>query len=122
MSVKGRIYTVTGSASGIGLTLTLLLVEEGATVYGSDVNRQGLEETAKLCIHLQYSWSTDLGESLPGKFVAMVLDIRNDDSVKSWIKSLVAKEGRLDGAANVAGVSGSDKPTNTENIVTLPLN
>ena len=50
MSFQGRVIAVTGAASGIGLALTLLLVKEGAKVFGSDVNAKGLEATAAQCI------------------------------------------------------------------------
>ena len=49
MSFKGKVITVTGAASGIGLALTLILVGEGAIVYGSDLNAKGLEAVGKQC-------------------------------------------------------------------------
>lgn len=58
-----------------------------------------------------------LGESLSGRFVASALDVRKDEDVRNWINNAAEKEGKLDGAANVAGVSGSSAPTNTEHIV-----
>jgi NAD(P)-dependent dehydrogenase (short-subunit alcohol dehydrogenase family) len=116
MSFKGKVITVTGAASGIGLALTLILVGEGAVVHGSDLNAKGLEDAAKKC-ELFFLWSLSVGESLSGRFVGSTLDVRKDEDVRNWINAAVEKEGKLDGAANVAGVSGSSEPTNTESIV-----
>ena len=48
MSFNGKVYTVTGGASGIGQALCVMLVKAGASVYASDVNEAGLKETAAL--------------------------------------------------------------------------
>lgn len=39
------------------------------------------------------------------------------EEVKSWIKKVFDKFGRLDGAANVAGIAGGDGETVTTTIV-----
>jgi NAD(P)-dependent dehydrogenase (short-subunit alcohol dehydrogenase family) len=108
MSIAGRVYTVTGSSSGIGHALTLLLVENGAIVYGSDVNQKGLDATKDEC------------KGLPGRLETTVLDVRKDEAVKGWVKSCVEKEGKLDGSANVAGVS-ADKPASVGEIVSSQI-
>lgn len=49
-SLKGRVYCVTGAASGIGQAVSVRLVELGAAgVAISDVNEKGLEVTKQLC-------------------------------------------------------------------------
>ena len=49
-SLKGRVYCVTGAASGIGQAVSVRLVELGAAgVAISDVNEKGLETTKQLC-------------------------------------------------------------------------
>lgn len=49
-TIKGRVYTVTGAASGIGRATAIKLAELGAAgVSISDVNEAGLEETKELC-------------------------------------------------------------------------
>ena len=49
MSLKNRVITVTGGASGIGRAVVQVLAKDGAIVYASDVNNDGLDETVKLC-------------------------------------------------------------------------
>jgi NAD(P)-dependent dehydrogenase (short-subunit alcohol dehydrogenase family) len=39
-----------------------------------------------------------------GEVIAVKIDVRNSDSVVDWIKQTVKTFGRLDGAANIAGV------------------
>ncbi len=47
---KGKVYTVTGAASGIGRSTTLRLAELGAAGLAiSDINETDLEETKQLC-------------------------------------------------------------------------
>jgi NAD(P)-dependent dehydrogenase (short-subunit alcohol dehydrogenase family) len=48
-SVKGKVAAVTGAGSGIGRATAVRLAREGCHVALSDVNEQGLEETAALC-------------------------------------------------------------------------
>jgi len=45
------------------------------------------------------------------------VDVSVPKQVEQWIKDVVNKFGRLDGAANVAGVAGGDGSTVTETIV-----
>jgi NAD(P)-dependent dehydrogenase (short-subunit alcohol dehydrogenase family) len=51
-SIKGRLYTVTGAASGIGRATTIKLAQLGAAgISLSDVNEAGLNETKELCTY-----------------------------------------------------------------------
>lgn len=51
MSFEGRIYTVTGAASGIGQAVSIRLAQLGvAGLALSDLNVRGLEETKKRCM------------------------------------------------------------------------
>lgn len=49
--VKGKVFTVTGGASGIGRATAIRLAELGAKAIAiSDVNDVGLQETADQCM------------------------------------------------------------------------
>jgi NAD(P)-dependent dehydrogenase (short-subunit alcohol dehydrogenase family) len=49
-SITGRVYTVTGAASGIGQAVAIRLAELGADGLAlSDVDEAGLDQTKKLC-------------------------------------------------------------------------
>lgn len=48
MNVSGKVFVVTGAGNGIGRVVTQLLLENGATVAGVDLNSEGLAKTADL--------------------------------------------------------------------------
>jgi NAD(P)-dependent dehydrogenase (short-subunit alcohol dehydrogenase family) len=49
--VQGKVFTVSGAASGIGQATAIRLAELGASgIAISDVNLDGLKETKDLCI------------------------------------------------------------------------
>ena len=93
----GKVITVTGASSGIGLATTLLLWTRGATISAMGINSEGI---AKLDAALHEQSDT----ALPGqKFYTKVVDVSKEDEVKPGIYETVKKFGRLDGAANIAG-------------------
>jgi len=50
-TMKGRVYAMTGAASGIGRATAIRLAELDATGLAiSDVDLAGLEETKQICI------------------------------------------------------------------------
>ncbi len=88
---------VTGGASGIGRSVALLLAEAGAQVTIGDIDEAGMAETAGMAS----------GSAKP------ILAVRTDISMEEDVRQLVAAasraNGRLDGAANVAGFPPSQK-------------
>jgi NAD(P)-dependent dehydrogenase (short-subunit alcohol dehydrogenase family) len=68
-----------------------LLAERGALVSLADVNEAGLQETIK-----------SLNNS--SEHIATKVDVRKSAEVDSWISKTIEKYGKLDGAANWAGV------------------
>lgn len=81
--LTGKVALVTGGASGIGRATVELLAEHGATVVAADV-----------------AASDDVGGEV------RTLDVTDEAAVDALVASVVAEHGRLDLAANVAGVSG----------------
>ncbi|OCK81381.1 putative short chain dehydrogenase/ reductase [Lepidopterella palustris CBS 459.81] len=106
MNLHGKNFTVTGAASGIGRATAILLAELGAAgVAISDVNEVGLKETEEICL------------KFGTKITARKLDVSDADAVSSWIADTVSEFGKLDGAANVAGIAGGDGTTTVQTIV-----
>lgn len=96
MSLEGKVYAVTGAASGIGLATAKKISESGGILSISDVDVKGLEAAE--------AYFTEKGV----QFLAQKVDVSNKADVESWIQATVDKFGRLDGAANVAGYIGKD--------------
>jgi len=87
-----RVVLITGAASGIGRATAVRLAAEGATLTLSDVNAEGLEETATAC--------RDAGATVQ----SVVSNVADEASVKDLVASAVEEHGRLDVVANVAGI------------------
>lgn len=86
---------MTGAASGIGLATAKLLALRGALLSIADINSDGLQKALD-----------SLAPNASGeKHIATVVDVASAFAVNSWIKSTLDTFGRLDGAANIAGVS-----------------
>ncbi len=89
---EGKAALVTGSAAGIGRATALRLASEGADLYLVDVNREGLEETAKLC--------TEAGAQVEHA----PCDISDEAQVEAAVRACVDRFGRLDALVNIAGM------------------
>lgn len=96
MSLKDKVYAITGAASGIGLATAKKISENGGIISISDIDTNGLKSAGE--------YFTKRGVL----FMAEQVDVSNKDQVGRWIANTVNKFGRLDGAANVAGYIGRD--------------
>ncbi|KAH7385998.1 3-oxoacyl-reductase [Pyrenochaeta sp. MPI-SDFR-AT-0127] len=93
---NGRVIAITGAASGIGLATAHLLASRNATLSIADVNSVALEEAEKA-----------LKQRFPSvEILPYVLNVSKEEEVQKWIETIVNVYGRLDGAANLAGVIG----------------
>jgi NAD(P)-dependent dehydrogenase (short-subunit alcohol dehydrogenase family) len=94
MAFSGKVYAVTGGASGIGLATAKVISERGATTCISDIDANALKD-----VKIYFT-----EKRVP--FSVTKVDISKRDEVDAWIDDIVRKFGRLDGAANVAGIIG----------------
>jgi NAD(P)-dependent dehydrogenase (short-subunit alcohol dehydrogenase family) len=94
--VADKVVLVTGAGSGIGRATATLLAKEGATVIVTDVNKPGGLET------VQQIDAANFGGG--ARFVEQ--DTSKEADWKRIIDDILAREGRLNGLVNNAGISG----------------
>lgn len=129
----GKVIAISGAASGIALATAQYLYSLGASVSITDVRKPALQEAIatisgpdfkKYELDTEHSFANtkDIQGRADGdraiedadpviqsgndRIFAIVTDVRSSEQVDRWIKGTVDKFGRLDGAANLAGVVG----------------
>jgi NAD(P)-dependent dehydrogenase (short-subunit alcohol dehydrogenase family) len=95
MALEGKVFAITGGASGIGLATAKILSKRGGTVCIADVDPEAMR-TAN-----DFFTSTS-----KGRYSISKVDVSRRAEVDSWLTDIVERFGRLDGAANVAGIIG----------------
>lgn len=93
--LSGRIALVTGSGGGIGKAIAKKFAEEGACVIINDINQERIDATVK---EFQDSFSKDAVASV-------ILDVTNEDSIKTALDGSVLAFGGVDIIVNNAGIS-----------------
>ncbi|TPX16862.1 uncharacterized protein E0L32_003424 [Thyridium curvatum] len=89
-----KVVALTGGASGIGEATALFLASRGAKLSLADLQQEGLDRV-----------KAEIERRHPGAEVMVFpLDVRNYEQVEGWTAATVERFGRLDGAANLAGV------------------
>lgn len=99
--MKDKVIVITGAASGMGLETARLFASKGAKLSLADVQEKPLKE---LEAELQQSGA---------QVMTQVVDVRDRKAVEAWIAATVEKFGKLDGAANLAGVIGKQANVGT---------
>jgi NAD(P)-dependent dehydrogenase (short-subunit alcohol dehydrogenase family) len=97
-SQNGKVFIITGGASGVGQELARILYQSGGKVYiagRSEANAQEAMKDIK---------STSAGESV-GELEFLRLDLDDLTTIKPAVEAFKAKESRLDVLFNNAGVS-----------------
>jgi len=93
--LQGKVTLVTGAGGGIGRATALVLAREGAKVLVSDVSTRRGEETAQLV------------REAGGDAIFRKADVVRAADCEGLVTAAVEQWGRLDGAHNNAGISGT---------------
>ncbi|MEI7554072.1 3-oxoacyl-ACP reductase FabG [Candidatus Chlorohelix sp.] len=90
--LQGKVALITGAAGGIGLATARRFAQEGAIVAVNDMNKTaGVKEVEEIC-------------AAGGKAEFYYGSVTDDDFVKSMMKDVVERFGKLDILINNAGV------------------
>ncbi len=93
--LAGKIALVTGAAQGIGAGIVRAFVDEGATVWLTDLAAEPAEREAALVGH---------------GATAAVLDVRDEAAWVATYARILDRDGRIDIVVNNAGITGLDMP------------
>ncbi len=96
---QGKTIFVTGAASGIGQAQAIAFVEQGANVFGMDVDPIGLRNTS------------EQATNYPGKFAAFIGDVTNPNDIVAAVKSVNDTFGSIHILLNTAGILDDYTPT-----------
>jgi 3-oxoacyl-[acyl-carrier protein] reductase len=117
MKLQGRVALITGASQGIGRACALALAREGASLALAARNQQKLEELLAeiessrggiVTSAVTGSAVTTTGSTAaasPPKAAAFVIDVADEEQVKSGIKSAIAQFGKIDILINNAGIT-----------------
>jgi NAD(P)-dependent dehydrogenase (short-subunit alcohol dehydrogenase family) len=94
MQIDGKVFLISGGASGLGAATAQLLIEAGANVMLMDINAQALD--AQL-------------QALGPNARASVTDITQESAAKAAIDKALAEFGKVNGLINCAGIVGAEK-------------
>lgn len=86
---KGKTVFVTGAASGIGKAQAMAFLQNGANVFGFDINEDSLDETKK---------------QFPSQFMYYIGSVRHKEHVQVAITQAVTEFGAIHIVLNTAGI------------------
>ncbi len=94
MQIDGKVFLVSGGASGLGAASAQMLIDAGASVMLVDVNAEAL------AVHV---------EKLGGNARASVSDITRESDVQAAVDAALSAFGQINGVINCAGIVGAEK-------------
>jgi NAD(P)-dependent dehydrogenase (short-subunit alcohol dehydrogenase family) len=94
MQIQGKVFLVSGGASGLGAATAQMLVEAGAKVMLVDLNGDAVQAQAQ-----------NLGDNAR----ASVADVTQEAAAQSAVDSALHEFGHLHGLVNCAGIVGAEK-------------
>ncbi len=97
--VSGKVAIVTGSGTGIGKAIAMLLAREGARVAVADLDQEQGEQTVQEI------------QQAGGEARFWLLDVSRESEVEQVFREIAQAFGKIDILVNNAGVTGVDKPT-----------
>jgi NAD(P)-dependent dehydrogenase (short-subunit alcohol dehydrogenase family) len=97
--LEGKVAVITGAASGIGRATAELFSGQGARVVASDVNAHAGAETVERL------------RQAGGSAVFVAADVTDDEALRAVVDRAVQEHGRVDCAANCAGVGAGHGAT-----------
>ena len=98
--LSGKVIIITGAESGIGKSIALRCVEDGASVVAAGLDESGLEITSRECIALS-------GEE---HVTFRLTDVRDPDAIEELVNHTTSKFGHIDAAVANAGVVLGQQP------------
>ena len=106
MNIQGKVFVVTGGASGLGAATATYLIAQGAKVIMVDMNHElGKEMQKRLGEHSHF----------------IQLDVTDEQAVESFFKQVEQDYGQLNGLINCAGIGPSAKVLGRDGIHELAL-
>ena len=91
--LEGKVAFITGTGGGQGRAAALLFAREGAKVVGSDLKKEGGEETARMI------------QEAGGQSIFRVVDLANAEQDKDWLEWGVQQFGGIDVLYNNASAT-----------------
>lgn len=94
MQIDGKVFLVSGGASGLGAASAQMLIDAGASVMLVDVNAEALAAQVA---------------RLGNKARASVSDITHESAVQAAVDAALSAFGQINGVINCAGIVGAEK-------------